>query len=192
MFNALRASQNSLLDSIEEGSPSDNSLLLLSSFFGSKLLTQALEMVDAVVKISCQTSGRSFFRIQGTDASPYLVICSFCTCRAFEGHALAGNRALLCKHSLAAILADKWKVPHARCSCPVSPALTVRVSLAALRSCLCRCGGLVQAGGGQPALVTLSWRSCSLTCSSSAMQRARVCVHRECSVCKSPNSSESL
>ena len=109
-------SQNSLLDSIEEGSPSDNSLLLLSSFFGSKLLTQALELADAVVKVSCQASGRSFFRIQGTDASPYLVICSFCTCRAFEGHALAGNRALLCKHSLAAVLADKWKVPCARCS----------------------------------------------------------------------------
>jgi hypothetical protein len=79
--------------------------------------------VDSVVKVVCQASGRSFFRIQGSDASPYLLICNFCTCRAFEGHALASNRALLCKHSLAALLADKCKVRRF-----VRPLLTARPS----------------------------------------------------------------
>jgi hypothetical protein len=50
--------------------------------------------------------------VQGKDANPYLVICNFCTCRAFEGHTLASNKALLCKHSLAALLAHKWKVKN--------------------------------------------------------------------------------
>ena len=100
------------LGTVEDGAPSDASLLLLSSFFGQKLLNQSLELVDSVVKVACASSGRAFFRIQGNDATPYLVISSFCTCRAFEGHTLASNRALLCKHSLAAVLADKWKVTH--------------------------------------------------------------------------------
>ena len=74
------------LGTVEDGAPSDASLLLLSSFFGQKLLNQSLELVDSVVKVACASSGRAFFRIQGNDATPYLVISSFCTCRAFEGH----------------------------------------------------------------------------------------------------------
>jgi hypothetical protein len=102
--------QENLLGGIEEAAPSDASLLLLSSFFGQKLVAQSLELTDSVVKVSCASSGRSFFRIQGSDANPYLVICNFCTCRAFEGHTLASNRAVVCKHSLAVFLAHKWKV----------------------------------------------------------------------------------
>jgi hypothetical protein len=98
------------LNSIEDSAPSDNSLVLLSSFFGQKLLTQSLELVDFVVKVACEASGRAFFRIQGKDANPYLVVSGFCTCRAFEGHALGSNRALFCKHGIAVFLSDKWKV----------------------------------------------------------------------------------
>ena len=64
--------QEGLLGSIEESAPSDASLVLLSSFFGQKLLTQSLELVDSVVKVHCEVSGRAFFRVQGTDANPYV------------------------------------------------------------------------------------------------------------------------
>ena len=66
--------QEGLLGSIEESAPSDASLVLLSSFFGQKLLTQSLELVDSVVKVHCQVSGRAFFRVQGTDANPYVTL----------------------------------------------------------------------------------------------------------------------
>jgi hypothetical protein len=106
----LISNQDGLLSSIEGAAPSDESLVLLSAFFGQKLLTQSLELAEAVVKVVCQSSGRVFFRIQGKDANPYLVVNNFCTCRAFEGHALGSNRALFCKHGLAVLLSDKWKV----------------------------------------------------------------------------------
>ncbi|KAI0295841.1 hypothetical protein B0F90DRAFT_1132845 [Multifurca ochricompacta] len=106
----------SILDSIEPGNFSDETIEKLGVLFSEQLLLAALDLIDrdCVIKYILPW-GSSHFGVLGL-TGPYSVfpnlhhscpIPFFCTCPAFSYAVLISQSQLTCKHVLATLIAER-------------------------------------------------------------------------------------
>ena len=107
MFEEIRASGT------ETRAPelTDRHLECLAFVFGEGHLANALELAQTgrVKKLVAERSGRSCFQVRGRSGAKeeYLVLPRhYCSCRAFQWDVVSRGEKVICKHQLAARLAE--------------------------------------------------------------------------------------
>lgn len=97
---------DNLKKEFEEHSCVEKLLLNLNSTFGQTLIEHALELIDDDSVFLIKSHERQIFQIVGSRGDIYTIMetANFCTCNFFK-HQVLKDKALCCKHFLAAKIA---------------------------------------------------------------------------------------
>ncbi|VVC40809.1 Zinc finger, SWIM-type [Cinara cedri] len=97
---------DNLKNDYKQRSSIEELLLSLNSIFGPVLTERALELIDDESVFLIQSQERYIFQVVGSRGDIYTImeVSNFCTCDFFK-HQVLKDRALCCKHFLAAKVA---------------------------------------------------------------------------------------
>jgi len=125
-FTELLQIANAIIDSVGPGNLTDEALLKLQVLFPDTLILAALDLIDRGNIIKYSTSwGYCEYEVVGSTATysvllnlPLILIPYHCTCPAFTSAVLESETYIMCKHVLAARLAQKMSMCSERSATP--------------------------------------------------------------------------
>ena len=91
-----------------EGSGLSDDMLAILHVLFHKTLVSALDLVDhaTVLRIRAESGPRTFVKVQSTSKNVYHIFGGYCSCQSFAHKAVRSAELPLCKHILAARLAE--------------------------------------------------------------------------------------